>query len=284
MNIYAFADEAGDSLDSQIRAMKRNHLQGLEIRSVDGENVSCISLGKAGEIRKRMDDAGLVTWSVGSPIGKFRLGEHNDFEGEKDKLKHTLEVAEILGAENLRMFSFWTPKGEDRALYRNEVFEKLGAYTEIARGSGVTLCHENEKGIYGDNGERCLEILKTFPEIRGVFDPANFVQVGQDTLEAWELLKTYIRYMHIKDSLSDGKVVPPGAGDGHVPELVGAFVRMGGRDFTMEPHLHAFSSFKTLEERGRESLIAKEKYVFESGDAAMDYAVGAFRSILGGID
>ena len=54
MKIYAFADEASPSIDEQIAAMKRNGLNGLEIRGVDGENVSVISLNKAREVRRKL--------------------------------------------------------------------------------------------------------------------------------------------------------------------------------------------------------------------------------------
>ena len=37
LRIFAFADEASPQIDRQIAAMKRNGLQGLEIRNVDGE-------------------------------------------------------------------------------------------------------------------------------------------------------------------------------------------------------------------------------------------------------
>ena len=40
--IFAFADEASPMIDEQIKAMKRNGLLDLQIRSVDGENVSSI--------------------------------------------------------------------------------------------------------------------------------------------------------------------------------------------------------------------------------------------------
>ena len=73
MNIYAFADEASPMMDGQIAALKRNGLQGLEIRHVDGENVSDISEEKAVEVRKKLDAAGLIVWSVGSPIGKISI-------------------------------------------------------------------------------------------------------------------------------------------------------------------------------------------------------------------
>ena len=73
MKIYAFADEASPSIDEQIAAMKRNGLNGLEIRGVDGENVSVISLNKAREVRRKLEDAGLSVWSIGSPIGKTAI-------------------------------------------------------------------------------------------------------------------------------------------------------------------------------------------------------------------
>ena len=68
MKIYAFADEASPLIDGQIIALKENGLDGLEIRNVDNVNVSDISDAKAKEVRKKLDNAGLSVWSVGSPI------------------------------------------------------------------------------------------------------------------------------------------------------------------------------------------------------------------------
>ena len=52
MKIYAFADEASANIDKQIKAMKENRLDGLEIRNVDGVNIAEISDSKAKEVRK----------------------------------------------------------------------------------------------------------------------------------------------------------------------------------------------------------------------------------------
>ena len=84
MRIYAFADEASPAIDGQIAAMRRNGLNGLEIRGVDGENVSAISLEKAKEVRRKLDDAGLCTWSIGSPIGKIDI-ETGDFAAHLER-------------------------------------------------------------------------------------------------------------------------------------------------------------------------------------------------------
>lgn len=234
MKIYAFADEAAKAVDGQIAAMVRNGLQGLEIRGVDGQNVSAISIEKAREVRARLEDAGLKVWTIGSPIGKIDI-ETGDFAAHLDVLRHTLEVARVLGAENLRMFSFYIPGGKNPAGYRGKVMDQVGEMLRAGEGSGVCFCHENEKGIYGDMAERCLELLRAFPAMKGVFDPANFVQCGQDTWAGWEMLKPFIKYLHIKDALADGSVVPAGKGIGQVKKIVDDYRAQGGDAVTIEP-------------------------------------------------
>jgi len=276
--VFAFADEASPLLDGQIAAMKRNGLQGLEIRNVDQLNVSSISLEKAREVRKKLDGAGLTVWSIGSPIGKIDI-EKDDFSAHLDVLRHTLEVADILGAGNIRMFSFFLPRGKAPGQYRSQVLDQLHQMVEVCRGSGVDLCHENEKGIYGDNAQRCLELLTEVPELQGVFDPANFVQCGQDTLAAWDMLGNRIKYMHIKDArFADASVVPAGKGDGNVARIIFAYLEKGGQWLTVEPHLRVFDGLKALERPGEESRIGE--YAYASSDDAFDAACAALWQIL----
>lgn len=277
MKIYAFADEASPVMDAQIAAMTRNRLSGLEIRGVDGENVSCISLSKAKEVRKKLEDAGLTVWSVGSPIGKIDI-ETGDFPAHLDLLRHTLDVARALGAPNLRMFSFYIPAGKEPALYRQKVIDQVGDMLRAGEGSGVLFCHENEKGIYGDLAARCEELLRLFPAMKGVFDPANFVQCGQDTWSAWALLHPYIHYLHIKDALANGSVVPAGKGLGNVRRITEAFRAQGGDCATIEPHLRVFDGLKDLERAGETSAVGQ--FAYASSDAAFDAACAAFREML----
>ena len=277
MKIYAFADEANPLIDGQIAAMTRNGLNGLEVRGVDGTNVSEISLEKAQEVRANMDAAGLETWSIGSPIGKIDI-EKDDFEAHMDKFRHTLEVAKILGAKNIRLFSFFIPEGMDAASYKEEVVRRLKCFVEAAAGTGIDLCHENEKGIYGDIAVRCLEIHQEVPELKAIFDPANYIQCGQDTLEAWAMLKPYVKYMHIKDALTDGSVVPAGKGQGNLPAILRDFQAQGGCQLTIEPHLAVFAGLKDLEREGDTSVVGK--YVYESNEVAFDAACNALKEIL----
>ncbi len=277
LRIFAFADEADASLDGQIKALSRNGLCGLEIRGVDGENIADITADKAREIRRRLDDAGFTTWSIGSPIGKIHI-ETGDFEAHKEVFKRTLETANILGAENLRMFSFYMPEDKDPDVFKNEVIDRMGALANLAVGSGVILCHENEKGIYGDNAARCLEIFKAVPLLRSVFDPANFVQCGQDTLEAWRMLKPYVKYLHIKDALENGDIVPAGEGAGNIPQILEEYRLQGGCEVTLEPHLAEFAGLGGLEREGEKSQVGGRQYA--NLNEAFDAGVAALKALL----
>ncbi|MDE6747206.1 MAG: sugar phosphate isomerase/epimerase, partial [Oscillospiraceae bacterium] len=222
------------------------------------------------EIRKKLEDSRLAVWSVGSPFGK--IGIEDDFVPHIEKFKRNLETAEILGAEHMRIFSFYVPN-DTAENYSEEVMSRLEKFQSAAKGSGVILCHENEKGIYGDIADRCGVIHQNFPEIKAVFDPANFIQCGQDTKAAWEILAPYVEYIHIKDALADGSVVPAGKGLGNIPYILENY---RGNVLTVEPHLSVFSGFEKLEQNGE----LHGKYCYPSSEKAFDAAIAALKKLI----
>lgn len=250
--LTGFADEIAASLDTQMQVLETLHMNHIEMRGVDGRNFVEYSAAEAREIKKRLEDRGFALSAVGSPIGK--IGIADEFAPHMEQFKHTVELAHIMETPNIRMFSFYVPR-EDPALYREQVMERLGQFVDYAAESGVVLLHENEKGIYGEMAESCLEILKNFAgeHFKAVFDFANFVQAGQDTLAAYELLKPYIAYIHVKDALlKDGSVVPAGYGDGHVEEILRRLKADGYSGYlSLEPHLSEFTGFSSLERDGK---------------------------------
>ena len=105
MKLCAFADEASAMLSGQIAALQRNDISLLEIRGVNGKNIKDISREEAKNIKNILSSEGISVWSIGSPIGKISLSD--DFEAHKDDFKRILETADILGADKIRMFSFF---------------------------------------------------------------------------------------------------------------------------------------------------------------------------------
>ena len=270
--ISAFADEAGALFTKQIEMMEKCGVSCLEMRGVNGRNVSDMTREEVKCASQMLECHGLYVWSIGSPIGKIRITD--SFEPHLEKFKKILEAATVSGARCIRLFSFYDVSTD---MQKDEAIERLSKFIDIAKGSGVLLCHENEKGIFGDKAENCLYILKALPELKAIFDPANFIQCGVDTKEAWDLLSPYVHYLHIKDALQDGRVVPAGKGIGNLPYIIEEFGKQGGKVLSLEPHLTVFKGFVDLEQKN-ESI--KDNYTYGSAEDAFAAAADSLKSII----
>ena len=238
--LSAFGDEISPDLSVQISVLQKNGIEGLEFRSMKEKGIIFYPPDEIKEAEKMLSDAGIRVSAVGSPIGKIPVTD--PFPPHLELFKKTVETAHLLKTPNIRMFSFYTPKGEDPEKYRGEVMDRWAQFVRATEGSGLTLLHENEKEIYGDTADRCLDLMKTMdsPLVRNIIDPANYVQVGEEVYpRAWELLSDYTVYMHIKDArYADKSVVPAGEGDGKIGELLRALVERGYDGWlSIEPHL-----------------------------------------------
>lgn len=272
--LCAFADEADPAMSGQIEALHDNGIEFIEMRGVDGKNVTELTADEMRALRARLDGEGIKVWSIGSPIGKVEID--CDFEKYLELYRHTLELANIAGAEKMRIFSFFM-NPEDAPKHKNQVIDYLGRMADIAKGSGIVLCHENEKDIYGDIPERCVDIHAAIPELRAVYDPANFVQCDADTLKAWELLAPYIDYMHMKDADANKIIVPAGKGVANVPKLLENYAAIGGGVITLEPHLFEFVGLAGLEREGATSVIGNN---YETKREAFDAGVNALKALI----
>ena len=239
--LSAFADEIADDLKTQMDVLEENGIKYIEMRGVNGKPLVRHSSEEVETIKKELDRRGFKISAVGSPVGKIKITD--DFEPHLELFKHTLKIAGLLETKYVRMFSFFMPEGKDPAVYRDEVMRRWREFIRAAEGTGLILLHENEKEIYGDTPERCLDLLETIgcSFMKATFDPANFVQCGVETYpRAYGLLKDHIVCMHIKDAVyGDRHVVPAGEGDGKVYEILSALHARGFEGFlSVEPHLN----------------------------------------------
>ncbi len=273
--LCGFADEADPMIDGQIEALKAKGISLLEIRGVDKKNIVDVTVDEAKALREKLDANGISVWSLGSPIGKININD--DFDKEIARYRNLLKVGKILGAKCVRIFSFYGTDGKPE--YFDAVCKRMKVYVEVANEYGIIPCHENEKGIYGEKAAQCLELHKAVPGLKAVFDPANFVQADQDTLEAWDMLEEYVYYGHIKDANEEKKVVPPGQGCGHIAEYLPKFVAKGCSVLTLEPHLFEFIGLAALEEEDAKSDVGSVMS-FANGRAAFDYAVDSLKAII----
>lgn len=267
IRLCAFSDEASKDLEGQIAALERNGIRLTELRSVGKKNVKDLTVKEAEEVRKKLNDSGIEVWSVGSPLGKVDITV--DFAEYAETVKHVCALANALGTERIRAFSFF--KAYDAP---EEVYFRLNRMAEIARGFGVTLCHENEKEIYGDTADRVLKIMENVSGWNYVYDPANFIQVGEAAEKTLPLLLGKCDYFHIKDVIAKtGELVPAGFGDGHIEQLIDMIA--DDKVLTVEPHLAQFEAYRSID--GSEM---KHKFHFADANEAFDRAVGALKGLL----
>lgn len=247
--ISGFADEIDDALDKQIEVLNWLGQNYIEFRGANGKGVAAHTLEDIRKVKKALDEAGIRVSAVGSPVGK--IGILDDFEPHFETFQHIVKIAKEMNTRYIRMFSFFIPKGHAPEEYEDEVMCRLEKMVDYAKEQDVVLLHENEKEIYGDNGERCLKLMKRFygEHFKCIFDFANFVQCKQDTIEAFGMLKQYISYIHVKDAIwENGEVVLPGTGDGNLVQIFSALDAAGYEGFlSLEPHLVNFRALATLE-------------------------------------
>lgn len=242
LKLSGFADEISPDLDEQIATCKRLGVTHFELRGVSNTNVLKFDVDLQREVVSKLAANGMGVISIGSPCGKMPIDTPR--QQLLDQFKTALERAVTFNAPFIRVFSFYPEGGEGKGPVeplRDRVIDLLRAQCEILAGTNVTMVHENEKGIYGDIGPRCVDLMTTInhPKLRTAFDFANFVQCGQDPLATWPALKPYTVHIHVKDAvMGSGQVVPAGEGDGKIAEIVKDAYASGYRGFlSLEPHL-----------------------------------------------
>jgi len=249
--LSGFGDEIADALDTQMAVMGRLGIRHLELRGIDGRNISTFTAQEAPALYGRLKARGFRASALGTPIGKIGIDE--PFEEHLAMMRRMLDVAEEMECPYLRIFSFFIPEGDDPAKHRDEVMRRMEAFVTAAQGRKARLLHENEKHIYGDIPERCDDLFNTFGDGLGqTYDPSNFVQCSVDNKQAFLLLKDRIDYMHIKDSVYPERMGgrdhgfeevsdahrPAGEGDGNVLWILSELQRMDYAGFlSIEPHL-----------------------------------------------
>ncbi len=264
--LSGFADEISPSFDEQLRVLRKLDMRWMCIRTADGRSIADYT---PQEVRTlllpRLRAAGVGVSSLGSPIGKIPVEDGAALARQLEQLEQLCESCALLGCRFIRVFSFYLPKGKDPGLSRERVLDGLGRMIAVARRYGVTLIHENEKEIYGDTLERCLDLMKALhgPHFAAAFDFANFVQCGEEPLRCWEALAPYVAYIHIKDARRGlNENVLCGTGDGCIaPILRDAILGRRYAGFlTLEPHLVLFDALSSLETADAREVIREDKY------------------------
>lgn len=122
-------------------------------------------------------------------------------------IERHLSAAKALGAEFLMIVPFQAPFDHvsARRLRKEQVQECMkegfAAAVRSAEGTGIRVCFETTPHeIFALSGtEDIAWMLEQVPDLGLVFDTANMLPHGDDTIEAYEALKDRIVHVHLKD-------------------------------------------------------------------------------------
>ena len=250
IKLTGFADEIASNFEEQCMGLSKLEMHLITLRSINGKNI----LDFTYEEFKRHVLPILLRYqikvaSVGSPLGKVDVDDLFAQNEQIHKLDELIQIMNLLEVKHLRIFSLFVKDHESQTF--NTVISFLKRVMEKLQPYGIIAMHENEKDIYGDKSGFCLQIFQELahPLFKLAFDPANFVQVGEDAVICFHMLKDAVVDMHMKDALYKSKEnVLIGTGDGKLRELIHLCQMMDYQGlYTLEPHLYAFNYLKELE-------------------------------------
>ncbi|HEV3165596.1 MAG TPA: sugar phosphate isomerase/epimerase [Isosphaeraceae bacterium] len=239
IRLSAFADEISADPIEQLEVLAQHGIRHVEFRSIHSTNVLDLTDAQHQVFRSLLRERGFGLSAIGSPIGKISIID--PFEPHLERFERALALAEFYEVPRIRIFSYYIPKDDDPASHRDEVLRRMKAKADLASRHSVTLLLENERGIYGDTARRVLDVLESVnsPSLGNIFDPANYIEVGQPIDEAWQMLRARTVHFHVKDyDTKLARNVPAGQGEGQIPRLIAEAVATGFHGFcTLEPHL-----------------------------------------------
>ena len=239
--LTGFADEIDSDLETQLSVLESLDIEHIEVRSVGAQNVLDLDDDEIESVKAELDSRGFTVSSIGSPIGKVDVTD--PFEPHLERFERAMDVAERFETKYIRLFSYYIPEGEDPADYRDEVLRRMRLKAELVEERGLVLLNENEKDLYGDTPGRMRDIHLAVdsPNLRMVFDPANYLELGiQPYPDALLQVVEFVEYLHVKDAKLGvrGEMRPAGEGDGRIPETLEALAARGFEGYlSLEPHL-----------------------------------------------
>jgi len=289
MMLMGIGDEAGASLDAQIKATKTLGWRHIELRMAElpgfpKANVHDLPEAAFEQLARQLEAAGIQAYCFGSAIMNWAKTVETPFSVTQDEVKRTIPRMQRLGAKFVRIMSFKPGQDEDRI--PPVVFERVREVTKQFLDAGIQPVHENCMNYGGMSWRHALELLEKVPGLKWVFDTANPVfnpdrskprpWPQQDAWEFWTHLRDHVVHIHIKDATwnpakNDADYNWPGEGQGRVRDILqDAFARSYDAGISIEPHLatvfhdasrqaSAESAFDSFVEYGRrlEKLISE---------------------------
>ena len=233
--LAVIGDEIGPSLDEMISFCNEHEVRRLDMRTVDGKNLLGMSLEEASVIARKIEAAGLSVPTFVSPLLKW-AAPNKGTEGGKvdfafdpsdcpadDPLVHAFDMATVLGAERIRVFSHLRYPGYKPTdlIGRFERLADLGlTYSVAVEIENEPVCNIGSITDLAEFFTAMAEAVEPNPMpavLRPLVDIGNAWSIGKPPTDA-EIaqLAPLVDLIHLKDRDTSAKRTVP-LGDGDIP-------------------------------------------------------------------
>jgi len=253
LTIGLITDEVSPSLDEGLAFARGEGIGTIDLRVVDGRNVLALSRTELTDAARRVRAAGVSVSCICTPLLKWSPpGKSARIKGDQfgfdlgDRRPHVVyeeafAAADILGARNLRVFSYLAYDGYRVDDLREPIDDLLG----LAEKFDMKLHVENE-GVcnIADFAElEALVMMYRHPRLRALPDIANAYRVSRPPSAAdLARLLAFSDMLHIKDYADAARrFVAVGEGDIPIASLLAATLPTREAPLTLTIETHAAS-------------------------------------------
>lgn len=282
IKLTGIADEAGASLDVQIKAHQELGWDSIECRGVELDGVK----GNLHEIPDALFDqvcdklaaSNMKISGFGSLIGNWAKKITDDFSITEAEIARAIPRMNRLGAKLIRVMSYAVCKDADgKDLEEQFAPERICRMNEINKrfaDAGLTVVHENCMNWGGMSPTYVQRMAEAVPDMKWVFDTGNPVFIDdrdrpghkQDAWAMYQAVKPFMAHVHVKDGIwdvakNDAVYTFPGEGQGQTQRIMKDLVETDYKGYiSIEPHVAVvFHGAGAADELSPEQK-AKEQY------------------------
>ena len=203
MRLSLISDEVSQNLRVAAEFAHRYSIEGLELRSVENTNIFSFTDEMAKETARILQGEGLCVSCLSAPLFKFAIDDENARKKCIESFRRAIEHCALFGCSLIRGFAFLRP--EDGNIPYTKIAAAYHGILPLLDGTAITVCLESDPTVNGRSARelvRCIEAIGS-EKVQAVWDAGNllFVPEGEDAQTSFDLLRPYIRHVHVKDSV-----------------------------------------------------------------------------------
>ncbi len=243
MYFSGIADEAGQSIDTQIRAHQELGWKHLGLRNVDGLNAADLCDEVFEVVAEKILSAGMEVSDFVSQLCHWSrpIIQHPDIDIEE--FKRACPRMQLLGCKYIRTMSY-SNAGWPEDEWRIEAVKRLSQLAALAEDAGVVLVLENCAGWTGQGPEQTIEVFESVgsESFKLLWDTANPVIANHNPWHFYTEVREHIACVHVKDvERASGRKIRytfPGEGDAMIKDVLSDLKSRGyNGGVSIEPHL-----------------------------------------------